>query len=76
MAVLAVAHELAGHGRLATQRPAQRAHDPVPTAVVQVYLLPCERRAPTVDAAAAVSLQLAHAASQQKALELLDMGNP
>src|SRR5262245_32554593 len=31
VAVLAVAHDLAGHGLLATQRPAQLADDPVPT---------------------------------------------
>jgi len=76
MAVLAVAHDLAGHRLVATQWPAQVADDPAPAPVIQVHLLPRERRAPTFDAAAAVRLQGAHAATQQKALELLDMGDP
>jgi hypothetical protein len=76
VAVLAVAHDLAGYGQLATPWPAQLADDPVPAPVIEVYLLSGERRAAAVDAAATVRLQGAHAAAQQKALELIDVGDP
>jgi hypothetical protein len=76
VAVLAVADQLVGHRLLATRSPAQSADDAMPTPLIQVYLLPGERSAPAVDAAAAVGLQFAHAAAQQKALELVHMGDP
>ena len=61
-------------GGVAAQRAAQLADDAPAAAVVEVHVLARQRRAPAVDAAVAVGLQGAHAAPQQQALELLDVG--
>ena len=57
MAVLAVAHELGGHWRLAASRAAERADDAIVAAAVDVDVLPGKRRAPAVRAAVAVGLE-------------------
>src|ERR1700760_3120210 len=75
MPVLAVAHGLAGDGRLAPQRAAQLADDPTAATVVEVDVLAGQRRAPAVGAAIAVGLERADAAAQEEALELLYMGH-
>ena len=72
MAVLGVAHDLGRDRGLAAQRAAELADD-APGASVQVDVLAHERRAPAVGAAIAVGLQRADAATQQDALELLDV---
>ena len=74
MAVLAVPDDLARQRGLAAARTAQLADDPVLAPVVHVDALAGQRRAPAVGAAVAVGLQRADAATQQHALELLDMG--
>jgi hypothetical protein len=68
-----VAHDLAGDRRVAAQRATQLTYDFAAATVVQVHVLARQRGAPTVDAAVAVGLQSAQAASQQVALELLDV---
>src|SRR5271166_1658202 len=74
VAVLGMAHELARHGRLAPQRPAELADDALPAAVVEVELLADQRRAPAVHAAVAVGLERSDAPLQQHALEWLREG--
>jgi hypothetical protein len=80
-----VADELAGERRLAARTTAQLTDDPLlvsgapgyapARAFVQVHVLAGERRAPAVGAAMPVGLEVDHAATQQKALELLDVGD-
>jgi hypothetical protein len=72
MAELAMAHELAGERRGAAQLAAELAHD-AGLALVYVDALPHEWGALTVDAAMAVGGQRPDAASQEDALELLDI---
>jgi hypothetical protein len=71
LTVLAVAHDLTRHGRLATQRAAELADEAAGASVVDVHVLPDQRRAPAIGALVAIGLQLAHAAPQQEALELV-----
>ena len=70
LAVLAVAHDLAGDRRLATQHPAQLADDAAATAVVQMHVLARQRRAAAVRATLAVGLE--HA---ETALNLVGLGD-
>ena len=72
MAVLGVAHELGRDRVLAAQGAAQLADDAL-DARVQMHMLAHQRRAPAVAAAVAVGLQRTDAATQQEALELLDV---
>jgi hypothetical protein len=76
MAVLRVTHDLTRHGSLTAQRTAELANDAVGRggrASIQVDVLARERRAPTVGTAVPVGLQGADTATEQDALELLDM---
>lgn len=70
---LAVANRLTGEREGATQLTAQLAHDAL-LALVDMYALPHERGAPTVDAAMAIGGERSDATLQQEALELLDIG--
>jgi hypothetical protein len=74
MPVLAVAHDLAGDGRLTPQRAAQLADEPTTATVVEMDVLARQRRAATVGTAIAIGLERADAAAQEKALELLYVG--
>src|SRR5437660_7683090 len=71
--MLAVANELSRHRRLATQLPAELAHDASFAPLIEVDLLARQGRAPTVSAAIAIGLQRADAAAQERALESVDV---
>ena len=79
MAVLAMAHDLGGDGRIAAQRAAELADDAVGTgeravgAFIQVDVLTCEGSASTVGAAITIGLERPDATTEEEALELLDM---
>lgn len=75
MPMLAMAHDLARHRRLTTQRAAQLANDTPAAPIVEVHVLSSKWCASTIDAALAPRLQLAHAAAKQEALELFDVGS-
>ena len=74
VAVLAVPDQLARHGGVLAVPAAQLADDPRLAPGVDVDTLAGERRATTVVAAVPARLERAKAATQQQALELLDMG--
>src|SRR4051812_16477713 len=76
LAVTGVAHGLARHRRVPAQLAAELADEPrrAPGAVlVEVHLLPDQRRAAAVGALRSPRLELAEPAHHQLALELLDV---
>jgi hypothetical protein len=72
--VLGVADELGGSGVLAAQGPAELADDAA-VALEEVHALADERCATAVAAAMAIGRESADAAAQERALELLDVGD-
>jgi hypothetical protein len=74
VAVLTVPDQLARHGGVLAVLAAQLADDPLPAPGVDVDTLAGERRATTVRAAVPARLERPEAATQQQALELLDVG--
>src|SRR6476660_5078575 len=69
LAVAGVAHDLAGHRRVATFGAAELADDPSAAALEDVHLLAVERGAPAVRAPPAVGFARPDAAAQQQDLE-------
>ena len=74
VAVLGVPDELARHWGVLATPAAQLADDPLLASGVDMDALAGERRATTVGAAVPARLERAETATQQQALELLDMG--
>jgi hypothetical protein len=68
---LEVPDDLAREWRLAPGGATELADDPLLTICVEVDLLACERRAPTVHTAVSGSLQRTETATQEPSLELL-----
>lgn len=73
MTELAVAHKLAGERCATAQLATQLAHDPGLALVIDVDVLTHERSSIAVDASVALGRQRSDAASQEEALELLDI---
>jgi hypothetical protein len=74
--MLRVAHDLRGHRRLAAQRAAELTDDALGLggrASIEMHMLAREGSASAVRAAMPVGLQRADTATQQNALEFLDM---